>query len=81
MRWLKKSMNIFELEYEYMSSRASYFCVDLSYLSGADYIQRQSLPLAVPAAIQSWEGWNWATAGTALIPSPPSCASCSPLLV
>ena len=43
-----------------------------------DYIQRHSFPLAVPAATQSFVGWNCATAGTAVIPPPPSCASCSP---
>lgn len=44
-----------------------------------NYIHKQSLPLAVPAATQSNVGWNFATAGTAVIPSPPNCASCSPL--
>ncbi len=43
-----------------------------------NYIQRHSFPLAVPAATQSFVGWNCATAGTAVIPPPPSCASCSP---
>jgi hypothetical protein len=46
-----------------------------------NYIQRHSLPLAVPAATQSSVGWNLATAGTAVMASPPSCASCCPLAV
>ena len=46
-----------------------------------NYIHKHSLPLAVPAATQSSVGWNLATAGTAVMPSPPSCASCWPLAV
>jgi hypothetical protein len=42
------------------------------------YIHRQSFPLAVPAATQSLLGWKTATAGTAVMPPPPSCANCSP---
>jgi hypothetical protein len=45
------------------------------------YIHKHSFPLAVPAATQSSVGWNLATAGTAVMPSPPSCASCCPLAV
>lgn len=45
------------------------------------YIHKHSFPDAVPAAIQSIVGWNLATAGTAVIPSPPSCANCCPLPV
>lgn len=42
------------------------------------YIHNDSFPLAFPPATQSSEGWKCAAAGTAVIPSPPSCASCSP---
>lgn len=56
-------------------------CID-SVLSGTllepAYIHKHNLPLAVPAATQSKVGWNLATAGTAVIPSPPSWANCSP---
>lgn len=45
------------------------------------YIQRHTFPLAVPAPTQSIVGCIWATAGTAVMPSPSSWASCSPLLV
>lgn len=44
------------------------------------YIHRQTFPLAVPPTTQSLVRWKTATAGTAVIkPSPPSCASCSPV--
>lgn len=42
------------------------------------HIHNDSFPLAFPPATQSSEGWKCAAAGTAVIPSPPSCASCSP---
>ena len=45
------------------------------------YIHKHSLPEAVPAATQSSDGWNLATEGTAVMPSPPSCASCCPFPV
>jgi hypothetical protein len=45
------------------------------------YIHKQSFPLAVPAPTQSIVGWNLATAGTAVILSPPSCANCCPFPV
>jgi hypothetical protein len=43
------------------------------------HCQRQSFPLAFPPATQSIVGWKCATAGTAVMPSPSSCASCTPL--
>lgn len=43
------------------------------------HIHKHNFPLAVPAANQSLVGWNTATAGTAVMPSPPRCANCSPL--
>lgn len=51
-----------------------------SLLSGVNHhIHRHIFPLAVPPAIQSLVGWNTATAGTAVRPSPPSWASCAPV--
>lgn len=42
------------------------------------YIHKHSFPLAVPAVTQSLVGWKTATAGTAVMPLPPSCANCLP---
>ncbi len=42
------------------------------------YIHKHNLPLAVPAVTQSLVGWKTATAGTAVMPPPPSCANCLP---
>lgn len=45
------------------------------------YIHKQSFPLAVPPATQFLLRWKTATAGTAVMPSPPSWASWSPELL
>lgn len=45
------------------------------------HIHKHNFPLAVPAATHCSVGWNWATAGTAVMPSPPNCASWSPFAV
>jgi len=42
------------------------------------YIHRHNFPDAVPPAIQSCVGWKTATAGTAVMVSLPSWASCMP---
>ena len=56
-------------------------CLSSDKLQKACHIHKHSFPLAVPAATHCSVGWNWATAGTAVMPSPPSCASCSPSAV
>ena len=52
---------------------------NISSITYPHHIHKHSLPLAVPAATHCSVGWNCATAGTAVMPSPPNWASWSPL--
>lgn len=47
--------------------------------NGDNHFHRQTFPLAVPPTTQFLLRWKTATAGTAVTPSPPSCASWSPV--
>lgn len=63
---------------EVMRDSCSRFPTRFTSMRGTTHIHRHNFPLAVPAATQSLLGWKTATAGTAVIPPPPSCANCSP---